>query len=68
MTGAIFSFLVGFAIGCAVMILLGICLSGAHADRLAERVLGPASSDPDFELGLLAAMDEDPTPAGRRHQ
>lgn len=67
MITALVSFGVGFAIGVVLILILGACLSAAHADRLADRVLGPASSDPDFELGLLAVMDDDPTPHGRRH-
>lgn len=65
---AVLFFLAGFAAGCALIILLGICLSATHADRLASRMLGPASSDPDFDLAVLAVMDDDPTPCGRRHR
>lgn len=48
-----------------VVLAIGIAVSAADADRLADRLLGPGSSM-DFQLGLLAAMDESQVPAERR--
>lgn len=60
-------FLAAFVYAFAVILVLGVVMSAADADRLAERMLGPGSSD-DLQLGLLVALDEaNSPPAERRH-
>jgi hypothetical protein len=62
-------FLAGFAYGALLILVLGLCVSAAHADRLADRILGPGSSaDLDLELGLLIAMDESRNPPSERRR
>ena len=45
MAGSVVLFAASLAVGCVVVFVLAACLVAAHADRLAGRLLGPASSD-----------------------
>jgi hypothetical protein len=60
-------FLAGFAYGAVVVFVLALCVSAGHADRLADRMLGPGSSA-DLERGLLIAMDESRNPPTERRR
>ena len=69
MSLALTLFLAACVYAAVVILVIGVCVSAADADRLADRVLGPGSSSSDeFQLGLLAAMDEASGPPAERRR
>lgn len=60
--------LLGIAIVIVSAFVLSLCVAAARGDEMARRMLGPASSDEQHELGLLLSMDEDAVPHERRHR
>jgi hypothetical protein len=60
-------FLAALAYGLIVVILVSTVVSGAQAERLADRLLGPGSSA-DLELGLMVALDESQSPPAERRR
>lgn len=58
-------FLAIFAYIIVIASLLTLCAAAAMGDELVDRIMGQASSDPDFDV--LVSMDSAPVPHERRH-
>jgi hypothetical protein len=58
-------FLAAFAYIIVIASLLTLCVIAAMGDKDIDRIMGQASSDPDFDV--LVSMDSAPVPHERRH-
>jgi len=59
--------LVGAGWALALAVVLALCAAANRGDRIARRVLGPASDEERRELALLMALEDSQVPHERRH-